>query len=143
MVHIDDTRQLQATPLLGPTAPVGLAAFGTVNGTTPDTTHWQLVSDRVRITLYGLTNQQALDWLDLVNSYSFDQDEIGIMSCETAVRDMKRTQAELGILAMKKVIEYRVSYYQSRANTVARQLVETALLTNITINTAPPIISLN
>jgi hypothetical protein len=103
-VHIfpDGTRQLQATPLLGPTAPKGEAALGTVNGTTLDSTHWQLVSDRVRVTLYGTTSQQALDWLDLVNSYSFDQDAIGIMRCETAVRDAKRTQAELGMIAMKK-----------------------------------------
>lgn len=128
VVHIEPngTRQLQATPLLGPTRPVGRAALGTVNGTTRDSTHWQLVADRVRVTLYGLTNQAAMDWLDLVNAYSYDQDLLGIMSCESAVRDSKRTQPELGILAMKKTIEYEVSYYQARADQVARQLIEHA-----------------
>jgi hypothetical protein len=41
----------------------------------------------------------------------------------TPVRDEKRTQAELGILAMKKTVEYQVSYYQNRVNTAARQLL--------------------
>jgi hypothetical protein len=41
-----------------------------------------------------------------------------------AIRDEKRTQPELGILAMKKTIEFDVSYYQARANNVARQLLQ-------------------
>jgi hypothetical protein len=125
VVHIepDGTRQLQATPLLGPVAPVGEAALGTVSGSTLDSTHWQLVADRVRITLYGTTNQQALDWLDLVNRYSFDQDTMGIMS-SSPMRDAKRTQAELAMLAMKKNVDFEVSYYQARANATARALVE-------------------
>jgi hypothetical protein len=132
VVHIEPngTRQLQATPLLGPVRPVGEAAMGTVNGTTLDTTHWQLVADRVRVTLYGATNQVALDFLDLVNRYSYDLDLMGIMS-SSPMRDEKRTQAELGILAMKKVVEYDVSYYQARVNTAARQLIETAVITTI------------
>jgi hypothetical protein len=122
VIHIAETDQLQATPNFGPTTPVGEAALGTVFGTVPDSTHWQLASDRVNVTLYGLTNQQALDWLDLVNRYSYDQDTMGIMR-STPMRDSKRTQQELGILAMKKTVEYRVSYYQARADAVARQLV--------------------
>lgn len=125
VVHIppESTEVLQAVPLLGPVAPVGRAALGTVNGTTLDSTHWQLVSDHVRVTLYGLTNAQMADWMDLVNRYSFDTDEIGIMSA-SPIRDEKRTQSELAILAMKKTISYTVSYYQARANAVARQLIE-------------------
>lgn len=127
VVHIDPAqiRSLQPIPLLGPTRPVGSGALGTVSGTTLDTTHWQLTADRVRITLYGATNQVAMDFLDLVNRYSLDLDLMGIMSV-TPMRDEKRTQAELGILAMKKTVEYEVSYYQSRVNTAARQLVEEA-----------------
>jgi hypothetical protein len=127
VVHIapEGTEALQMAPNFGPTLPVGIAALGTVFGTTPDTTHYQLASDRVRITLYGTTNQQALDWLDLVNRYSYDQDAIGIMA-SGVMRDEKRTQRELAMLAMKKTIEYRVSYYQTRANSVAQQLIEKA-----------------
>lgn len=138
-VHIEPggTRQLQATPLLGPTRPVGRAALGTVNGTTLDSTYWQLVADRVRVTLYGLTNQQALDWMVLVNRYSYDQDLIGIMS-SSPVRDDKRTQSELGILAMKKTVDFEVSYYQTRADAVARQLIETAEI-SVSLSDLPPI----
>jgi hypothetical protein len=130
VVHIDpaSTVSLQAVPNLGPTSPIGWARSGTVNGTTLDSTHWQLVSDRVRITLYGETNQQALDWLDLVNSYSRDQDLLGIMSV-SPMRDEKRTQAEINVIAMKKTVEYQVSYYQNRVNTAARSLIETAAAT--------------
>ena len=132
-VHISSTRMLQATPLLGPTTPMGDAALGSVTGTALNTTHQQLVADRVRVTLYGLTNQQALDWIDLVNRYSYDQDLMGIMSA-SPMRDDKRTQAELGIIAMKKTIEFEVSYYQSRANSVAQSLIVTAPLRAVTID---------
>lgn len=128
VVHIYDTEALQMAPAFGPTRPAGSAALGTVFGDTNDSTHYQLTSDRVRVTLYGKTNQQALDFMDLVNRYSYDQDTIGMMSV-SAMRDEKRTQAELGVLAMKKTMEYRVSYYQRRANSVAQQLVEKATAT--------------
>lgn len=141
VVHIDPgaTEALQMAPNFGPTLPVGRAALGSVFGSTPDTTHYQLATDRVRVTLYGTTNQQALDFFDLVNRYSYDQDEIGIMSAGSIVRDEKRTQSELGILAMKKTIEYRVSYYQTRANAVALQLINHAELSSVTITDLPPI----
>jgi hypothetical protein len=124
-VHVEPgaTRILQATPLLGPTHPVGNAALGTYSGTALSATHWQLVSDHVRVTLYGATNQVAMDFMELVNAYSYDQDVMGIMSA-TPMRDEKRVQTELGILAMKKTIEFDVSYYQTRVDDVARQLIE-------------------
>jgi hypothetical protein len=130
VVHIpaEATRALSASPRLGPFRPVGNAALGTINGTTSDSTHWQLVADRVKITLYGTTNQQALDFQDLVNRFSIDQDSLGMMNTPVMV-DEKRTQAELGILAMKKSITYEVSYYQSRANAAAQKLIEHASVT--------------
>lgn len=125
VVHIDgrDTIGLQATPyLLAHTFTPGVP-FGSFRGAD----HYQLVKDRVRITLYGLTNERALDFLDLVYSYSLDTDAFGIMSV-TPMRDEKRTQAELGILAMKKTFECEVSYYQARINDVARQLLLHAIV---------------
>lgn len=131
-VHIEPsgTRALQATPQLGPVRPVGSPELGTVSGTALDSTHWQLTADRVRITLYGTTNQQAMDFHDLVNRYSYDYGAIGIMGM-AITRDEKRTQPELGILAMKKVLDFDVSYYQSRANDVARELIEHVTVTII------------
>lgn len=136
-VHIDpnQTIALQPTPRLGPVRPIGSAVLGTIAGTTLDSTHWQLVSDRVRVTLYGATNQVAADFFDLVYRYSYDQDTIGIMSDLTTIRDEKRVHPELGILAMKKTLDFRVSYYQTRANATARQLLLKASVTIIPSDT--------
>ena len=117
-VHIEPAETQGVSPL-----PV-VAALGA---------HSQLVSDRVRVTLYGLTNTQALAWLDLVYQYSYDTDAIGIMEPAT-VRDEKRTQAELGILAMKKTMEFHVSYLQTSLPNIARQLIETVVITYFPLN---------
>jgi hypothetical protein len=113
-VHIDpaQTKAISAFPMLGHT----------------HTSQHQLVTDRVRITLYGLTNEQAMDFVSLVNQFSEDTNIIGMMDI-AAMRDEKRTQAELGILAMKKTIEYSVSYLQGAVRNVARALIEHASAT--------------
>lgn len=107
VVHVEPsaTQALQSAPKIGKTY-----------------THAQLAQDKVRITAYGWTNSNALDFLDVVNQYSVDQDVIGVMNVPTW-RDEKRTQAELGVLAMKKTIEFVVSYNQLRVNNIARQLI--------------------
>lgn len=108
VVHIApaETRALQAIPLIDATG-----------------SHSQLAADKVRVTLYGLTNDDSLTWLDLVNQYSLDTDAFGIMAPEI-VRDEKRTQAELQILAMKKTLEFEVSYNQRRISDIAAQMVQ-------------------
>jgi len=55
----------------------------------------------VRITLFGVRNDQALDFVACVNQYSLDYDMFGVMNMPT-IRDEKRTQAELNVIAMKK-----------------------------------------
>jgi len=50
------------------------------------------------------------------------------------MQDDKRTQSELGVIATKKVIEFEVSYYQMRANSVARSLITSAPLRAITVD---------
>lgn len=90
-------------------------------------THTQLTRDRVRITMYGLNNQQALDFQDYVFTYITNNDNIiGLMNAPI-IRDEKRTQAELGVIAMKKRFDIEVSYYQTRVNTLARQFITNAL----------------
>lgn len=132
VVHVqpDATSALSNSPAIGPVRPRGNAALGTINGTTLDSSHNQMASDRVKVTLYGATNQMALDFQDLVNQYSYDMDAMGIMNTPIMV-DEKRTQPELGVIAMKKTIVYDVSYYQSRANAAARQLIQKAAVTII------------
>ena len=112
-VHIEpaQTRALQA-----------LASFDNT------TTHSQLAADRVRITLYGLTNQQALDFLDLIVQYCRDDTKaLGLMSTPI-VRDDKRAQPEILAIAMRKTIDIEVSYYQSRINDIAREQIESVLV---------------
>lgn len=84
--------------------------------------HNQLASDIVRITTYGLRNNEALDFQDYLMQHSLDTDDFGIMNMPI-MRDEKRTQSELGILAQKKTIDFQVSYYQSRIADIARQLI--------------------
>jgi len=112
-VHVvpESTRALQGSPRLS-----------------SDLSHSQLVRETVRITLYGVRNEGALDFLDLVGQYTLDTDNMGIMNMPV-MRDDKRTQTELSILAMKKTVEYEVNYYQQVARDVARQTIQQALVT--------------
>lgn len=111
VVHVDpaQTRALQSFPRLG-----------------PDLSHEQLVHDSVRVTLYGVRNDQALGFQDVLNDYVTNVGTMGFMSMPI-IRDEKRPQAELGILAMKKVLEAEVSYHQFAARAAARQLFKSVV----------------
>ena len=111
VVHIEPgrTTAIQAAPRLSSNA-----------------SHYQLATDHVRVTLYGYTNAQAQDWIDTVNQYSLDTDALGIMNMPI-MRDEKRGQMELQAIAMKKTIEIDVSYYQTRINNIARELIASCI----------------
>ena len=105
-VHIERTENLQAAPWYDRCYnPLALA------------------SEDVRITAYGLNNDQAMILRDAVLQYSYDWNVIGIMDY-SAVRDEKRPQPEFGILAQKKTMTFRVSYMQTAVLKIARQLIE-------------------
>ena len=91
--------------------------------------HWQLTTERVRVTMYGMRNFDALDFIDCVNQYTLDTDAFGITGSPAVVRDDKRTQPELDILAMKKTVEFEISYYQTATRNIARQLIVEAIPT--------------
>jgi hypothetical protein len=112
-VHISETLPIQSMPFIDTSG-----------------SHWQLVQDRVRITTYGMRNNQIMDFMDCVNEYTLLTDNFGIMNMP-AVRDEKKTQVELRIIAQKKTIEYDVSYYQSRARNIALQIIGSALVTEL------------
>ncbi len=108
-VHIppEATQTLQALPWISPNT----------------STHHQLCADQVRITFYGLRNDAILDWLDYVLAYiGWDGQPMGLMDVSPP-RDEKRTQAELSVIAMKKTIEFKVSYHQTRVREVAQQFI--------------------
>ena len=106
-VHVfpETTRALAAAPAL-----------------TPNSSHFQLCAERVRITLWGTRNKEALDFIDCVNQYSLDTKAFGLMNSPVP-QDEKRTQAEMATIAMKKTIIFEISYHQARINDVARQLI--------------------
>jgi hypothetical protein len=87
--------------------------------------HVQLAKDTVRVTMYGLRNQAAMDFLDAFYSYCGDSGVLGVMNVPT-IRDEKRTQAELRTLAQKKSVEFEVAYLQGTMRKVARQVLRAA-----------------
>ncbi len=130
VVHIDPARTegLQSAPssVVLPASGIGALQIG-VSGV-GTLTHSRLAVDRVRVTLYSVQNAAALTFVDLVDQYSLDTDAIGIMNIPV-VRDEKRTQAEIGVLAMKKTVEWEVSYNQSQMTGIATQLITSAAAT--------------
>ena len=85
----------------------------------------RLARDRVRLTLYGFTSQQAIQYFHSLIDYSLNTDNFGFGN-SPAIRDEKRTQAELGVIAMKKTIEIDAWYFQSAADAVSRRLILSA-----------------
>lgn len=93
----------------------------------PNSSHYQLAKDTVKITIYGQRNSTALEFQDYVLDYSLNYDKIGIMNMPI-IRDEKMTQTEFGIIAMKKTIEFEVSYYQQNIRDVAIQYILSAFV---------------
>ena len=91
----------------------------------------QLMRDEVRLTLYGLTNQQVIQFYNTLMEYSLDTDAFGFCN-SPAIRDEKRTQVEIASIAMKKSITILASYYQSTADALARRLILSASVTTTT-----------
>lgn len=108
-VHIDGTRPYTAAAYLDQNA-------------SPS----QLCYDRVKITLYGGRNKEALEFQNFVNEQSVNYGLFGILNMATNL-DEKRGQVELNALAMKKTITFEVSYLQSTVETVVRQYLTTII----------------
>jgi hypothetical protein len=87
----------------------------------------QLARDMVRVTLYGLTNEAALRFLACVEQFCFDYGTIGLMNMPV-VRDEKRLQQELNVIAMKKTIDFEVSYNQQAVRNIAVALIKKAII---------------
>lgn len=95
--------------------------------------HWQLVHDRVKLSIFGLRNFNALDFQDYIIQQSLETELFGFMNCPV-IRDAKRIQVELGTLAQKKSMEIEISYYQTRVRNIARQLILQAIPSFVVAN---------
>lgn len=93
----------------------------------PNSSHYQLAKDTVKITIYGTRNYTALEFQDYVFQYTLDTDNMGVMNMPI-IQDEKLTQAELGVIAMKKSITFDVSYYQQNVRNVAIQYIRSAFI---------------
>ena len=109
-IEITDTEPMQSAPLID------------VNSN-----HAQLLTEKVKIIMYGLRNDQAIAFLNYVGDYTITAETMGIQNMPTVIDD-KRGQSELGILAQKKYIEFHVNYYQASIVSVARKLITSALV---------------
>jgi len=87
----------------------------------------QHVADQVRLTLYGLTNAQALQFVDYVISTALEDEEFGITNMPVVI-DGKRSQVEMGVLARQKFVDFDINYYQATALDVAHQLIKKAII---------------
>ena len=119
-IHVEPgmTKAIQAFPRLRWSQKTGTSGPYSL----PDT---QLMQDMVRLTLYGLNNQQARQLLNSLIEYSLMTDNYGFMTAPT-IQDEKRAQSEIAALAMKKTITMDISYYQGTADAIARQLILSA-----------------
>lgn len=90
----------------------------------------QLALDRVRLTLYGFNNQTAIQYFVSLIEYS-KTDAFGFRN-SPAIKDEKRTQVEMAVIAMKKTIDIEAWYYQGTADAIARRLILQAGFSSIT-----------
>jgi len=88
--------------------------------------HWQLVQETVKFTIYGLRNNLAIDFQDYILNASMS-DLFGVVDMPI-IKDEKRTQTELSVIAMKKSFQITINYYQQRARNIAQQLITSATL---------------
>lgn len=90
----------------------------------------QLALDRVRLTLYGFNNQTAIQYFVSLIEYS-RTDAFGFRN-SPAIKDEKRTQVEMAVIAMKKTIDIEAWYYQGTTDAIARRLILQAGFSSIT-----------
>lgn len=100
--------------------PIGVAAGAYLDD---HSSQWQLVSEDVTISITGLRNAAAEDFLAYVHQYTMgDGAEMGVMNIPV-IQDDRITQNELNIIAMRKTIKFKINYYQQRMRNVARQVI--------------------
>lgn len=117
--------------------PNATRALASAPSLSPSLSHEQLARDVVRLTFYGLRNDQAQDFVDLVLEQSEVNGVVGIMNMPV-LADEKRFQVELGALAVKKTAEFEVSYLQSRVRDVARKKITDAFVADFRVDDSTP-----
>lgn len=107
-VHIEETEALEMSPYLGPRLQSS-----------------QVCREKVKIHIYGADNEMAITFLNFIEQYSRDWNNIGFASSPCII-DEKTPQPELRILAQRKCMEMDINFQQSVSRDLARQLIEHA-----------------
>lgn len=94
---------------------------------------WQLMRDHVRFITYGLLNRDIQNFVQYLQNQSMSG-LFGIMQMGITVKDGKRIQSELNVLAQQKIIELDVSYNQSAVYDSIDQIISTCLPPTVQIN---------
>lgn len=84
---------------------------------------YQFAQDSVRVTLYGFSNQMALEFVDFVVNKALEDEEFGITNIPI-VSDAKSNQVEINALAKKKIVDFDVNYYQATTRDISQQLIK-------------------
>lgn len=87
---------------------------------------YQFAQDTVRITLYGFSNQMALDYVDFVVNKALEDEEFGITNMPIPI-DVKSNQVEINALAKKKIVDFEVNYYQQTTREISQKLIKEAI----------------
>jgi len=107
-VHIERSEPLAPIPLLD-----------------ANSNPYQLTSDDVKITMFGLSNNQAALLRDAIVQFSQDQEVIGLQGDIGAIRDERAPQSDFLIIAQKKTLSFRVAYTQNAVIAFARKVFKT------------------
>lgn len=97
--------------------------------------HEQLSAETVRVTLWGSRNDDALAFIDAVSQFTLETNAFGVTNIPVP-RDEKRSQAELNAIAMKKTIDFEVSYLQSGLVAVTEQVIKSVKIA-FTVDSGP------
>lgn len=88
---------------------------------------WQFVMDTVRVTLFGLDNVRALQYVDYVVSHAMEYEQFGVSNSPVPLDD-KMNQRELNAIAMKKHVDFEINYYQQSATAVALKYIQSVIV---------------
>lgn len=103
-------------------------ALGAGRAYDADGNRYQLVTDTVEVSFYGVRNDDMLDWVDAVVQYGLDNaTTFGVMNSPVP-GDVKRPQVEISTIAQKKTVTFQVCYYQTRLAAIARTYILSAFV---------------
>lgn len=97
----------------------------------------QLCAESVRVVLYGLRNDDVMDFIDYIVDRCALVGDFGIMN-SPVVRDDRRAQVELAALAMRKMVDFEINYNQARSREIAQQLISQIVPTYLLSDSVVP-----